>query len=46
MGHKLYKEKKTLKIIKKIKVDLKLNLFGKKVKLATIDLSKYYNQLF
>ena len=41
------KEKNLIKIkTKKIKVDLKLNLFGKKVKLATIDLSKYYNPTF
>ena len=41
------KEKNLIKIkTKKIKVDLKLNLFGKKVKLATIDLSKYYNPSF
>ena len=41
------KEKNLIKIkTKKIKVDLKLKLFGKKVKLATIDLSKYYNPTF
>ena len=41
------KEKNLIKIkTKKIKVHLKLNLFGKKVKLATIDLSKYYNPTF
>ena len=41
------KEKNLIKIkTKKIKVDLKLNLFGKKIKLATIDLSKYYNPTF
>ena len=41
------KEKNLIKIkTKKIKVDLKLNLFGKKVKLATLDLSKYYNPTF
>ena len=41
------KEKNLIKIkTKKIKVDLKLNLFGKKVKLDTIDLSKYYNPTF
>ena len=41
------KEKNLIKIkTKKFKVDLKINLFGKKVKLATIDLSKYYNPTF
>tara|TARA_B100000287_G_scaffold381598_1_gene386116 strand:+ start:153 stop:788 length:636 start_codon:yes stop_codon:yes gene_type:complete len=41
------KEKNLIKIkTKKIKVDLKLKLFGKKVKLATLDLSKYYNPTF
>ena len=31
---------------KKIKVDLMLKLFGSKVKLATVDLSRYYKPTF
>ena len=41
------KEENLIKIKnKKIKVDLMLKIFGKKVKLATVDLSKYYKPTF
>ena len=41
------KEENLIKIkTKKIKVDLMLKLFGQKVKLATVDLSRYYNPTF
>ena len=41
------KEENLIKIkTKKIKVDLMLKLFGKKVKLATVDLSRYYKPTF
>ena len=41
------KEENLIKIkTSKIKVDLMLTLFGKKVKLATVDLSRYYNPTF
>ena len=41
------KEENLIKIkMKKIKVDLTMKLLGKKVKLATLDLSKYYNPTF
>ena len=41
------KEENLIKIKTKIiKVDLMLKLFGKKVKLATLDLSKYYKPTF
>ena len=41
------KEENLIKIkTKKINVDLMIKLFGKKVKLATLDLSKYYKPTF
>ena len=41
------KEENLIKIkTKKIKVDLMLKLFGQKVKLATVDLSRYYKPTF
>ena len=41
------KEENLIKIkTNKIKVDLMLKLFGKKVKLATLDLSRYYKPTF
>ena len=44
---KYVKEENLIKIkTKKIKVDLTMKLLGQKVKLATLDLSKYYNPTF